>query len=144
MSKQIHDEGRRESGRKKQIKVRASAELVEEYDEWVESSQHDSRAEALRQAMRRDLGAGSIEKAPLHPPVENETLRIAYLKLCDIANAEGVVRHDIAEQELSTTLGQRIHTINHGVLGKLRARGYLNQRANVYGGRAWKLNGWDA
>jgi Arc/MetJ-type ribon-helix-helix transcriptional regulator len=143
MSKQIHDESKRESSRKKQIRFRAEETLVETFDNWVEGSDYGSRSEALRAAMRQTAGEGDPQRAPLVPPAE-EPLRTAYIKLCDVANADGVVRHDIAEEELATTLGKRKQTVNHMVLGKLRSRGYLHRSANVYGDRSWSLTGWDA
>ncbi|MFC7131662.1 MULTISPECIES: ribbon-helix-helix domain-containing protein [Salinibaculum] len=143
MSKQIHDEGRRESSRKEQVRFRAEATLLDAFDEWVDESEYGSRSEALRAAMRQTAGAGHPDQTPLVPPAD-EPLRTAYIKLCDVANADGVIRHDIAEQELSTILGKRKRTVNHMILGKLRDRGYLNHVANVYGDRSWGLTGWDA
>lgn len=144
MSKQIHDESRRESGRRMQVRYRVDADLLESYDAWVDESDHESRSAALRQAMRRDINGGTTRKTPRVPPTDNETLHVAYLKLCDIANADGVIRHDLAEEELSTTLGKRKQAVRHQVLGKLRNRGYLARAANVYGDRSWKLRGWDS
>jgi Arc/MetJ-type ribon-helix-helix transcriptional regulator len=142
MSKQIHDEGRRESGRSPQVRFRAEEELLAAYDEAVEESDFDSRSEALRSGMRTFIGAEYSGKTPLEPPKE-EPLRTTYIKLCEVANADGVIRHDIAEQELSTMLGKRKRTVNHMILGKLRSRGYLHHVANVYGDRSWGLTGWE-
>jgi len=140
MSKQIHDEGRRESSRRAQVKFRADEGLLEQFDEYAEEN-HDSRSEALRYAMRRCLGAADDDVAPLYPPAD-DPLRTAYLRLVDIANADGVIRHDYAVAELNTLLGKRETTIERAVLRKLRSRGYLRQIANVYGGRSWALRGW--
>ena len=142
MSKQIHDEGRRESSRRTQVKFRADETLLEQFDEYADEN-HESRSEALRYAMRRCLGAADDERAPLYPPAE-DPLRTAYLSLVEIANADGNIRHDYAVRELSSALGKPETVINHAVLGKLRHRGYLRQVANVYGERHWSLRGWDA
>ena len=141
MSKQIHDESRRESGRRTQVKFRAEETLLEQFDEYAETN-HDSRAEALRHAMRLCLGAASDDTAPLYPPTD-EPHRTAYLRLVDIANPEGIIRHEYALRELSTLLGKPTETVNHAVLKKLQRRGYLAGVSNVYGDRHWKLRGWD-
>ena len=143
VSKQIHDEGRRESGRSTQVRVRVDEELLETYDDAVEESDFGSRSEALRSGMREFIGADYGGSTPLEPPKE-EPLRTAYIKLCELANADGVIRHDIAENELSTMLGKRARTVNHSVLGKLRSRGYLHHVANVYGDRSWGLTGFES
>lgn len=138
MSKQTHDESRRESGRKKQIKFRAEESLIEAFEESIE----DSRAGALRSLMRQEVSGASNTDTPRTPP-KDEPLATAYLTLCDICNADGVIRDDIAETELCTTLGKRVEIINHSVLANLRDRGYLARMTNVYGDASWKLRGWD-
>ncbi len=143
MSKTIHDEGRREDGRRQQVRFRADETLVETFDDWVEGSDHSSRSEALRAAMRRELSDGASVRTPREPP-HDDPLRMAYLTLCEICNADGVIRADFAENELSTRLGKRRETVNHSILGKLRDRGYLARVNNVYGDASWKLRGWDA
>jgi Arc/MetJ-type ribon-helix-helix transcriptional regulator len=145
MSKTIHDEGRRESRRRTQVKFRCDEMLVDDFDDYVERSDHDSRAEALRSGMRQLLGATTGEHVPLKPPTD-EPYRTAYLLLADIANADGVIRHDLAVSELSSKLGIRKKNVESLILEKLRVgnRGYLILVSNVYGGRSWKLNGWDA
>jgi len=141
MSKQIHDG---ESDRRKQVKFRADAELIERFDALVETSgEFESRANALRAAMRRMLGSGDEHAAPLAPPTDDE-LREAYLVLVGLSNYAGVVPHDIATSELSTRLAKSQEVVERRVLGKLRNRGYLQQLTNVQGtGRAWKLRGFD-
>lgn len=145
MSKTIHDESRRESGRRTQVKFRCDETLVDDFDAYVEHSEHDSRAEALRSGMRQLLGATTGEHVPLTPPTE-EPYRTAYLLLVDIANADGVIRHDLAVSELSSKLGLRKKNVERMILDDLRVgnRGYLILVSNLYGGRSWKLNGWDA
>jgi Arc/MetJ-type ribon-helix-helix transcriptional regulator len=141
MSKQIHDG---ESDRRKQVKFRAGAELVERFDALVETSEeYSNRSDALRAAMRRMLGNGDEHAAPLAPPTDDE-LREAYLTLVGLSNYAGVVPHDIATSELSTRLAKSQEVVERRVLGKLRSRGYLQQLTNVQGTeRAWKLRGLD-
>lgn len=141
MSKQIHDG---ESDRRKQVKFRAGAELVERFDALVETSEeYSNRSDALRAAMRRMLGNGDEHAAPLAPPTDDE-LREAYLTLVGLSNYAGVVPHDIAISELSTRLAKSQEIVERRVLGKLRSRGYLQQLTNVQGTeRAWKLRGLD-
>ncbi|MEF8886160.1 MAG: hypothetical protein V5A30_00005 [Haloarculaceae archaeon] len=57
MSKQLHDEARRERSRRTQVKSRAEEELVNDFGGYVARSDYENRVEALRQAMRRSLGA---------------------------------------------------------------------------------------
>ena len=141
MSKQIHDG---ENDRRKQVKFRAGAELVERFDALVETSEeYSNRSDALRAAMRRMLGNGDEHAAPLAPPTDDE-LREAYLTLVGLSNYAGVVPHDIATSELSTRLAKSQEIVERRVLGKLRSRGYLQQLTNVQGTeRAWKLRGLD-
>ena len=141
MSKQIHDG---EGDRRKQVKFRAGAELVERFDALVETSEeYSNRSDALRAAMRRMLGNGDEHAAPLAPPTDDE-LREAYLTLVGLSNYAGVVPHDIATSELSTRLAKSQEIVERRVLGKLRSRGYLQQLTNVQGTeRAWKLRGLD-
>ena len=141
MSKQIHDG---EGDRRQQVKFRADAELIERFDALVETSEEfESRAGALRSAMRRMLGSGDEHAAPLAPPTDDE-LREAYLTLVGLSNYAGVVPHDIATSELSTRLAKSQEIVERRVLGKLRSRGYLQQLTNVQGTeRAWKLRGLD-
>lgn len=141
MSKQIHDG---ENDRRKQVKFRAGAELVERFDALVETSEeYSNRSDALRSAMRRMLGNGDEHAAPLAPPTDDE-LREAYLTLVGLSNYAGVVPHDIATAELSTRLAKSQEIVERRVLGKLRSRGYLQQLTSVQGTeRAWKLRGLD-
>ena len=141
MSQQLHDEGRREQSRRQQVKVRADEELVDDFDEWVEASEHDNRAAALRHAMRRCLGAADIERAPLVPPSDSR-LRTAYLCLVDAANADGIVTGALARAELGTNLGATEPVVQQ-TIRRLHDYGYLRRRTNVYGTEAWALNGWD-
>ena len=140
MSNQLHDG---EAGRRKQVKFRADGELIERFDALVEQSEeYSSRAEALRASMHRMLGAADKHAAPRQPPTEGH-LRTAYLTLVSVANWDGVIPHEIAVSELATTLGKGQQVIKQRHLHDLRQRGYLAQRANTYGERAWKLRGWD-
>jgi len=141
MGKQIHDEGRREQGRRKQVRFRAGQALVETFDDWVEDSEHSSRSEALRHAMRRLMGGADTGRAPLVPPTDDR-LRTAYLRLVDVANADGIVTHDLALNVLATTLGEQQQVVTRPI-GDLSEMGYLRQKTNAYGGHAWKLTGWE-
>lgn len=139
MSKQIHNG---EADRRKQVKFRADSSLIEQFDEMVEQSdEFDHRADALRAAMRRSIGAADESSAPLEPPVEEE-LRTAYLTLVRLSNFAGIIPHDIAVAELSTTLAKNQKVIERRILGKLRRRGYLQHICNIQGtDRSWKLRG---
>ena len=141
MSKQIRES---EGDRRKQVKFRAGAELVERFDALVETSEeYSNRSDALRAAMRRMLGSGDEHAAPLAPPTDDE-LREAYLTLVGLSNYAGLVPHDIATTELSTRLGKNQQVVERRVLGELRQRGYLQQLTNRQGtDRAWKLRGMD-
>lgn len=141
MSKQLHDEGRREQSRRQQVKFRAEGELVEDFDEWVEASDHDNRATALRHVMRRCLGGPDIERAPLVPPTD-ERLRTAYLCLVDAANGDGYIPHNLALVELASATGERQERVGR-YTQKLRERNYLLRKGNIYGRHAWKLVGWE-
>ncbi|WP_159900723.1 hypothetical protein [Salinirussus salinus] len=139
MSKQIHDEGRREQSRRTQVKFRADKELVDAFDDYVDSSEHDSRAQALRSAMRQAMGAAEPDRAPLQPPAD-ERLRTTYLALVDIANADGEITHELAVEELKQQLGAQDRMVNRR-LKALSQDGYLLRLTSVYGGDAWRLAG---
>jgi hypothetical protein len=138
MSKQTHDESRRESGRKKQIKFRAEESLIEAFDESIE----ESRAGALRSLMRQEVAGASTTDTPRTPP-KDEPLGTAYLTLCDICNADGVIRQDLAVTHLAATMSKRQEIIKRTVLSRLRDRGYLARLTDLYGNASYKLRGWD-
>jgi Arc/MetJ-type ribon-helix-helix transcriptional regulator len=129
-------------GSRKQVKVRADTELVERFDAFVEQSEeYSSRAGALRAAMSRMLGNADKSAAPLVPPEEDD-LRESYLALVGMANADGIVPHELATAELSTQLGKSTAVVEHAVIGKLWDRGYLRQITNFNtSNRSWKLVG---
>lgn len=141
MSNQIHDG---EGDRRKQVKFRADAELVERFDALVESSEEYSyRSDALKAAMRQMLGRGDEHSAPLAPP-QDEQLREAYLTLVGLCNYAGVVPHEIATNELSTRLAKSQGVVERYILHRLRERGYLRQLTNARtDDRAWQLRGVD-
>jgi len=141
MSSQLHDG---ESDRQKQVKLRADESLVEEYDEVVEKSdEYNSRSEAIRAHMRRASGSDEWT-TPRQPPTDNEGLREGYTTLCRIANSDGIISHELATAELSTTLGLSQTAIERAVLRKLRQRGYISQKTNWTGSnQVWKLRGID-
>lgn len=138
MSKQIHGE----NCRKKQVKFRASSELVAEFDQYLsESEQYDSRADALRACMRATL-SGEDTDAPLQPPAD-EQLRRGYLVLVRIASKDGIIPHEIAKAELSTDAGKSQSVVNRQIIKTLHDRNYLRKLATEQGrGRAWELVGW--
>lgn len=139
MSKQIHAG---ESDRRRQIKFRAPEQLIERFDEFVKHSEHSSRSDALREAMRASVTPADQRETPREPPVEQE-LREAYLTLCRLANYAGLVPHEVATNELATTLGKSKSLISRTVLKPLRRRGYLKHESNVYGDRAYRIRGWE-
>ncbi|MXR52303.1 hypothetical protein GRX03_11905 [Halovenus sp. WSH3] len=134
-----------EDGGQKQVKVRADEELVERFDAHVEQSeQYSSRAEALRAAMKRSLSQADGTDAPRVAPTDDDMLREGYMTLVAIANSDGLIPHDLAVAELSTTLGKSEKVVERAVLGKLRRRGYLRQQTNFdTSNRSWKLRGAD-
>ena len=145
MSKQIHDESRRESGRKTQVRFRVDEELLDQYDRWVTDSELSSRSEALRTSMRKTIAGGSLAEYPQEPPRDDEVLRTAYVKLYELCNADGVIRHDLAVSELASVLGKRKKVVEHMVLEKLSNRGYIGQTVSfAQNERSWKLRGWEA
>jgi len=138
MSKQIHDESRRESSRRPQVRFRADEDLLDAFDEWVDGSEYDSRSAALRGGMRRLMGAASIQETPLDPP-SDEPARTVYLQLVELANHDQIVRHKLAVTKLATLVGEDQTLVNRW-LHHLSDRGYLKHKTNVYNQRAWKLN----
>lgn len=142
MSNQLHDG---ESDRRRQVKFRADAELVERFDEMVaQNDEYSSRTDALVSIMRRELGAADEQRAPLNPPAE-EQLRRAYLNLVQLSNYAGIIPHQIATNELSCQIAMSQKIIERRILGKLRDRGYIRQLTNIQGTeRAWKLRGYDS
>lgn len=142
MSKQIHDG---EADRRKQVKIRADAALVERFDAHVErSEEYGNRAEAIRAMMKRTLGNADETGAPQVPPTDDDQLREGYMTLVAIANPDGVIPHDLAVAELSTALGRSQKVVERTVLGKLRKRGYIGQKTNfTTSNRSWKLRGVD-
>lgn len=136
MSKQIHDG---EADRQKQVKFRASESLISRFDDEHDA---DSRSEAIRRAMRREID-GRSESTPLEPPVEGD-LRAGYLVLVSLSNHAGIVPHEIATTELAKSLSLSKGSVERAVLDKLRSRGYLRQLTNQFGqGRVWQLRGYD-
>jgi Arc/MetJ-type ribon-helix-helix transcriptional regulator len=141
MSKQIHDG---EGDRRKQVKARADAAFVDEFDEWVEqSSEYSNRSEAIRAGMSRLMGA-QTDGMPLEPPQQSEALHDGYETLVEIANRNGYVPHDLAVNELQTALSKSQAVVEHTILGKLWDRGYIRSVANFSTSeRSWKLVGVD-
>lgn len=131
-----------ESDRRTQLKFRVHENIVDQLDEFVEDSeQYEYRSEALRDAVGRLLGAAETSHAPLQPPTEDQ-LRTAYLRLVEIANYDGIIPHNVAVEELATTLGKSQRVVEHQVIKKLRQRNYVAQKISFGGNdRAWKLRG---
>jgi Arc/MetJ-type ribon-helix-helix transcriptional regulator len=123
------------------VKFRADEQLVAEFDAMVEvSDEHDSRAEALRTAMRRMLGDTEEIDTPLQPPIDQD-LRRAYLTLVSASNHNGVIPNDVAVDELCRQLGANKRSVKR-TLNKLREMGYI-QRLTAFGfnDTGWKLRG---
>lgn len=136
MSEHIHDETKRGF----QVKFRAPDNKVADFDDWVETTTYDSRADALRSLMEKAMHTTINEGTPLVPPSE-QPLRKSYIRLTTIANHDGIIPHDVATSELGSYLGRQKGGIERTVLQKLRERIYIRQISNVYGDRSWKLRG---
>lgn len=137
MSKQIHREGQR----KKQVKIRVDADLVDEFDEWC-SGKDMSRSEALRTHMRVCVADTAEWDTPLEPPTDDDRLERAYRRLCAIANDDGVLREKTATSILASVLGISKGETKPMVLKPLLKRGYLTSQSNVYGDTSIHVVGW--
>lgn len=137
MSKQIHREGQR----KKQVKVRVDADLVEEFDEWCEEKDL-SRSEALRTHMRACVADTVAWETPRQPPTDDDRLERAYRRLCAIANDDGVLREQTATSILASVLGISKNETKPMVLKPLLKRNYLTSQSNVYGDTSLHIAGW--
>lgn len=137
MSKQIHDEGQR----KKQVKIRADAELVEQFDEWCDEREQ-TRSDALRAHMRAVVSGSREYDTPRMPPTDNERLEAAYKRLCAVANSNGVVREETATAVLAAILGISKTETKPTVIKPLNKRGYLRQQSNAYGDTSYHIAGW--
>jgi Arc/MetJ-type ribon-helix-helix transcriptional regulator len=128
---------------------RAHADLLDEFDEWVEASDYSGRSEAIREFMQDAIGgAPQSELTPLEPPAE-ETLADAYRRLCRASYPNGKVKASVAER-----VAIRNHPHNLGaedamplVLRPLQNRGYL-QRRSGHAGQCrplvvWEIVGWE-
>jgi hypothetical protein len=126
------------------VSLKADGELVESFDEWVESSSYGSRSAALRGLMREAVDGSPTTGTPLVPP-SDDLLAESYRKLSRAANGDGVIRDDRAKRLLaggSNNLSKG--DVTDMVLLPLREMGYLRRRANLRGETAWKLNGWNS
>ncbi|MCU4716855.1 CopG family ribbon-helix-helix protein [Halapricum hydrolyticum] len=137
MSKQIHDE----SQRKKQVKVRVDADLVDEFDQWCDD-RDTNRSEAIRQHMRAAVSGGQEYETPRQPPNDDDRLATAYHRLCAVANQDGVIREDTATSILATVLGISKKETRPMVLRPLHKRGYLTRQSNVFGATSYHIAGW--
>jgi Arc/MetJ-type ribon-helix-helix transcriptional regulator len=127
---------------------RIEASLLDAFDEWVaEDSRFDARSKVLREMIREKIEEEPGEETPLSPPTE-ERLSVAYKKLCEVANGDGMVRQDTAKRACSTgKAGMSKGEVLDIVLRPLERRGYLNRRSNIYATQdrdtAWELVGWE-
>jgi len=93
--------------------------------------------------MRKAIGGTPEYITPLEPP-RNETLARGYKRLCQAANANGIVRSETAKKTC-TNGPQNLSKNGVGALvpKPLDRRGYIRLRSNLYGTNAWKLVGWE-
>lgn len=117
--------------------------ILEEFDEWVEKSDYESRSEALREVMRDASGGSAHFETPLRPPTE-EDLEWAYRRLCQVASQHGVVRGDTAKRVCSGGRpGYSKEEAQALLIHKLHRRNYIRQISDSQGrNTAWKLVGW--
>jgi len=136
--------GHTEHDRKTQVKFRVSESIVEQFDKMIEGDEYESRSDALRVLMKREIGTSEEQAAPRDPPVEPD-MRDAYLRLISLASADGVVSHEIATQELAVTQQIPERLVERRLLSHLRERGYLAQLTNESASdRAWIVRGLDS
>lgn len=129
--------------------IRGPEALFEQFDEWVQESDHSDRSKALRALMQDAMGgAPQSEVMPLQPPRE-EGLAGAYRRLCRSGYPDGMVRDSVAKR-----VAVRNHPDNLSaedampvVLSELRHRGYLRRRSAHPAQHTplvvWEIAGWD-
>lgn len=127
--------------------IRIHADLLDEFDEWVEQSDHSDRSKAVRALMRDAMGGTPADDLmPLDPPYD-ELLADAYRRLCRAAYPDGFVRKDTARRVCSGGAENLSKQEVPGmVLHPLRKRGYLRLQGDsfVIGKHTkWKIVGWD-
>lgn len=128
----------------KRPSIRMHEDLLEEFDEWVEHSDHDSRSKAVRALIRDAVESPPDTQTPLQPPTE-ERLAAAYRKLCLAASRDGIVKHETAIRICaggSENLSKG--EVTDLVLRPLQRRGYLTREGNLYGEHAWRIVRWDS
>ena len=135
MSKQIHREG----NRRKQVKIHADEEIVDNFDE---GSEYDNRSEALRSLMvEASSQSAETHQTPLSPP-DHDDLATAYRRLASVANRDGVVRRGTAQTVLTSVLNITKSEVGPMFLKPLTKRGSLQMQGNTYGDVSYKLAGW--
>ena len=126
-----------------QPSFRIEADLLDDFDDWVDDSGHSSRSKAIRELIRETVKQRSVHETPLIPPME-ERLAVAYRRLCMTANRDGVIKEDRAKRVCAGGPEQLSkNDVADLVLRPLQERGYLRRRTNLRGDTAWKLNGWE-
>lgn len=123
------------------VTFKADAELVEQFDDWIESSEYSSRSEAMRELIAQAADGPADYHTPRQPPAEDR-LATAYRRLCGAATGNGVVRDDSAKTVVSSALSIPKKEVVPTVLKKLCRRGYLRRNGNVYGDVSWHVIGW--
>jgi hypothetical protein len=122
MSKHIHDECQR----RQQVKLRADETLVDEFDAWVQASDHDNRADAIRSLMRDAIGQPATDGGQYLP--DDDLLADAYQWMLSRSyQYDGTpcvdarnIRSDLAE---ALNVGR--DTIKSRVWGPLERRGFI-------------------
>jgi len=111
-----------ESSRRRQVKLRAPEQLVEDYDDGLGDT---SRAEDLRDHMREvAYGSDRRDDEGMQPP-GNHVHGVAYKTLCKLRSDGGVVRGEQAKRALAAQLPHHSKADIYPVLSELQDLGYV-------------------
>ena len=125
------------------ISARLSGSRLEQFEAYLE--EHDaSKSDVIRKGIDAVVSRSNDDHGlPLAPP-SDDRLEHAYRRLCAVANKNGIVRGDSARRVCSggpESIGKA--EVPDLILRPLSRRGYVRRRANIYGGEAYKLVGWE-
>ena len=125
------------------ISARLSGSRLEQFEAYLE--EHDaSKSDVIRKGIDAVVSRSNDDHGlPLAPP-SDDRLEHAYRRLCAVANKNGIVRGDSARRVCAGGPESISKTeVPDLILRPLSRRGYVRRRANIYGGEAYKLVGWE-